>query len=360
MIRSSGRTARGDFLGPFFMMNAFLDYDLPPELIAQQPAAERDASRLMVLNRAGRVIAHRVFHDLPELLKPGDLLVLNDTRVLPARLIGHREKTGGKWEGLFLRETAEGLWELLAQTNGKPAEGEAFLVEPGPLRLILRGRVDGHWLMAPEPSGPASTLLAAHGLIPLPPYIRKGRGAEDDRIRYQTIYARSDGSIAAPTAGLHFTPSLLERLKEHGVGLARVTLHVGLGTFEPVRTDDPTKHVMHHEWAEVPLEAVEAIETCKKNGGRVIAVGTTSTRALESAAQNGGLRAWLGATNLFIYPPYSFKVVDGLITNFHLPKTTLLMLAGAFAGVDFLREAYQTAVQTEYRFYSYGDAMLIV
>jgi S-adenosylmethionine:tRNA ribosyltransferase-isomerase len=337
-----------------------MHYDLPPQLIAQQPAAERDASRLMVLQRADGTIAHRIFRDLPELLKPGDLLVLNDTRVLPARLIGQREKTGGKWEALFLRETQEGLWELLAQTKGKPAEGEAFLVEPRPLRLTLRGKAGGHWLMSPEPMGSASELLSAHGRIPLPPYIRKGREAEEDRVRYQTVYARTDGSVAAPTAGLHFTPSLIERLKERGIGLARVTLHVGLGTFEPMRTDDPTKHVMHQEWSEVPAETVQAIETCKRNGGRVIAVGTTSTRALESAAQNGELRSRTGETKLFIYAPYKFKVVDGLITNFHLPGTTLLLLAGAFAGTDLLRQAYQTAVRMEYRFYSYGDAMLII
>jgi len=337
-----------------------MHYDLPPQLIAQQPAAERDASRLMVLYRADGTISHRIFRDLSELLNSGDLLVLNDTRVLPARLVGQREKTGGKWEGLFLRETPEGLWELLAQTKGKPAIGEVFLVETGPLRLILRGKERGHWLMAPDPRGAASELLSAHGKIPLPLYIRKGRGAEEDRLRYQTVYARSDGSVAAPTAGLHFTRSLLERLEERGIGLARVTLHVGLGTFEPMRTDDPTKHVMHQEWSEVTAETVRAIETCKRNGGRVIAVGTTSTRALESAAQNGGLQSRMGETNLFIYPPYEFKVVDGLITNFHLPKTTLLLLAGAFAGPDLLRQAYQTAVRLEYRFYSYGDAMLII
>jgi S-adenosylmethionine:tRNA ribosyltransferase-isomerase len=336
------------------------DYELPPHLIAQQPAAERDSSRLMVLHRDGRTIAHRIFRDLPELLKPGDLLVLNDTRVLQARLIGHREKTGGKWEGLFLRETPEGLWELLAQTKGKPADGEGFLVEPGPLRLILHGKTGGHWLMAPEPHGSATDLLTAYGRIPLPPYIRKGHGAEEDRVRYQTVYARTDGSIAAPTAGLHFTPPLLQALEQRGIGTARVTLHVGLGTFAPVRAPDLAKHVMHHEWAEVSAQTVQAIELCRRNGGRVVAVGTTSTRSLESAAQNGDLRTWSGQTNLFIYPPYRFRVIDGLITNFHLPGTTLLLLAGAFAGIDFLREAYRAAVRMEYRFYSYGDAMLIV
>ena len=341
------------------MINSLFDYELPPHLIAQHPASQRDAARLMVLQRARGEIAHRVFRDLPNLLDPGDLLVLNDTRVLPARLIGHREKTGGKWEGLFLRETPEGLWELLAQTKGKPEMGEAFVVEPGPLGLTLRGRSEGHWLMAPDPPGPVADLLAKHGQIPLPPYIRKGRGDDEDRVRYQTVYARADGSVAAPTAGLHFTPEVFERLRERGIGWTHVTLHVGLGTFEPIRAE-PAKHVMHHEWAEVPETTVEAIRKCKARGNRVVAVGTTATRALESAANQGELRAWQGETNLFIQPPYSFKVIDGMITNFHLPRTTLLLLVGALAGMELLQRAYATAVAMEYRFYSYGDAMLLL
>jgi S-adenosylmethionine:tRNA ribosyltransferase-isomerase len=341
-------------------MNLLFDYELPPHLIAQQPATPRDAARLMVLRRSTGEMRHRVFRDLPDLLEPGDLLVLNDTRVLPARLIGRREKTGGQWEGLFLRETETGLWEMLAQTKGKPIEGEAFLVEPGPLRLILRGKTEGHWLMEPAPSGPAADLLARHGQMPLPPYIRKGRAVETDRERYQTVYARADGSIAAPTAGLHFTPDLFDRLRERGISWTSVTLHVGLGTFEPIRCTDPARHVMHHEWAEVPAETVQAIQKCKARGGRIIGSGTTATRALESAAREGELRPWRGETNLFIHPPYTFKVVDGLVTNFHLPRTTLLLLVGALAGMEFLRCAYETAVAMEYRFYSYGDAMLII
>ena len=341
------------------MMNSHFDYELPPHLIAQQPTAQRDAARLMVLQRSAGEIAHRVFRDLPDLLNPGDLLVLNDTRVLPARLIGHREKTGGKWEGLFLRETPEGFWELLTQTKGKPEIGEAFVTEPGKLRLILRGRVDGHWLMLPDPTVPAEELLTKHGQIPLPPYIRKGRAGEEDRVRYQTVYARADGSVAAPTAGLHFTPELFERLRERGIAWIYVTLHVGLGTFEPIR-DEVAKHVMHHEWAVVPETTVEVIRECKARGKRVVGVGTTATRALESAAKDGDLRAWQGETNLFIQPPYSFKVIDGLITNFHLPRTTLLLLVGACAGIELLQRAYTTAVAMEYRFYSYGDAMLIL
>jgi S-adenosylmethionine:tRNA ribosyltransferase-isomerase len=341
-------------------MNLLFNYELPARLIAQQPAAERDASRLMTLQRTTGKIGHRRFRDLTDLLRPGDLLVLNDSRVLPARLIGKRAQTGGQWEGLFLRELPDETWELLAQTKGKPVVGETFLVERGPLRLTLSGKSDGHWLMAPSPAEPAADLLRKHGRIPLPPYIRKGRAESTDRERYQTVYARSDGSVAAPTAGLHFTEAIFAGLRQRGVGMAYVTLHVGLGTFEPIRGDDPARHVMHHEWADVPASTVDAIRECTARGGRVISVGTTATRALESAAAAGELRPWRGETNLFIHEPYAFKVVDGLITNFHLPRTTLLMLVGAFAGTELLRRAYEIAVAMEYRFFSYGDAMLIV
>ena len=343
------------------MSAELFDYDLPPHLIAQEPLAERDRSRLLVVRRATGELAHHVFRDLPEPLRPGDLLVLNDTRVLHARLVGRRERTGGRWEGLFLRETPEGLWELLAQTRGYVTEGEAVAVEPGPLRLVLRGRTpDRHWLVEPQPGGPAAELLARHGNVPLPPYIRKGRAGDADRERYQTVYASAPGSVAAPTAGLHFTPALFERLRAAGVGEARVTLHVGLGTFEPIRTDDPAAHVMHREWCSVPAETVETIRACKDRGGRVVAVGTTACRSLESAARGGELVPWAGETDLFIYPPYRFRVVDALITNFHLPRTTLLLLVGAFAGMDLLKRAYETAVREGYRFYSYGDAMLVL
>ena len=341
-------------------MASIFDYELPPRLIAQQPAAERDAARLMVLNRARGAIAHHFFRDLPDLLNANDLLVLNDTRVLPARLIGHRDKTGGNWEGLFLGESEGGLWEMLCQTKGKPEIGEGFSVNSGTLRMVLRGKLDGHWLMEPQPQGSPADLLTRFGHMPLPPYIRKGKDEPSDRDRYQTVYARSDGSVAAPTAGLHFTPAVFDRLRERGVQWTHVTLHVGLGTFEPIRAENPTKHVMHHEWADVPAAAVEAIQECKARGGRVISVGTTATRALESAAKDGLLKPWSGRTNLFIHPPYDFRVIDGLITNFHLPRTTLLLLVGAFAGTEFLQRAYATAIAMEYRFFSYGDAMLIL
>jgi S-adenosylmethionine:tRNA ribosyltransferase-isomerase len=336
-----------------------LDYELPPHLIAQEPAAERDTARLLVVDRATGALGHHQFRDLPELLFPGDLLVLNDTRVLPARLVGRRERTGGKWEGLFLRQTADGLWELLAQTRGHPMPGEVIVIEPGPLRLTLRGRTNGHWLAEPDPPGSPAELLAKSGRVPLPPYIRKGQAGPADRERYQTVYARSDGSVAAPTAGLHFTPAVLDRLRARGVETATVTLHVSLGTFKPMKSDDPAGHRMHAEYAEVPVGTVGAAVQCKKRGGRVIAMGTTATRALESAARDGELRPWTGETDLFIYPPYRFRVVDGLITNFHLPRTTLLLLVAAFAGPDLVRAAYTEAIRREYRFYSYGDAMLV-
>jgi S-adenosylmethionine:tRNA ribosyltransferase-isomerase len=340
--------------------NGYLDYELPPHLIAQEPAPDRDAARLLVANRSTGQLTHHHFRDLPDLLTPGDLLVLNDTRVLPARLVGRRERTGGKWEGLFLRQTADGLWELLAQTRGHPATGEVIVIEPGPLRLTLRGRTGGHWLAEPDRAGSPVQLLATSGRVPLPPYIRKGEAKESDRDRYQTVYARTDGSVAAPTAGLHFTRPLLDRLRARGLDWTYVTLHVGLGTFEPIKTEDPRQHRMHAEWGEVSAATVTAIRECKARGDRVIAVGTTATRALESAAANGELRPWTGETNLFIHPPYQFRALDGLITNFHLPRTTLLMLVAAFAGSDLLKAAYAEAIRVEYRFFSYGDAMFVI
>jgi S-adenosylmethionine:tRNA ribosyltransferase-isomerase len=342
------------------MSGDFLDYELPPHLIAQEPAPQRDAARLLVIDRTARTITHRTIRDLPSLLNPGDLVVLNNTRVLPARMIGRREKTGGQWEGLFLRETAEGYWEMLAQTRGKPEMGETISIEPGPLRLVLVGRREGHWLAEPIPRGTPADLLRTSGRIPLPPYIRKGKASEADLERYQTVFAQSDGSVAAPTAGLHFTPELLHHLQSRRISRAEVTLHVGLGTFEPIKTADPHQHIMHSEWGEVPSETVEAVQACKARGGRVVSIGTTATRALESAARTGHLQPWQGETDIFIHPPYRFRAVDCLLTNFHLPRTTLLLLVAALTGEDLIRRAYQEAIEHEYRFYSYGDAMLIV
>ncbi|QEL17362.1 tRNA preQ1(34) S-adenosylmethionine ribosyltransferase-isomerase QueA [Limnoglobus roseus] len=337
----------------------FFDYDLPERLIAQEPTARRDDARLLVVRRGTQALEHRHVRDLPQLLRAGDRLVLNDTRVLPARLIGERANTGGKWEGLFLRDR-DGEWELMAKTRGYPKLGERIVTDTG-LSLTLIGRTsDKHWLMRPDATGSALELLQKFGQIPLPPYIRKGRAGEPDAERYQTVYARAAGSVAAPTAGLHFTPELFAALSQAGVGRASVTLHVGLGTFAPIKSDDPTQHEMHSEWCEVPATTVEAIRQTKAAGGRVIAVGTTTARTLESAALPGELQAFIGETNIFIHPPFAFRVLDGLLTNFHLPRTTLLLLVQALAGSELLQRAYEEAIREEYRFYSYGDAMLVL
>jgi S-adenosylmethionine:tRNA ribosyltransferase-isomerase len=343
------------------LLNGFFDYELPTRLIAQEPCAARDEARLLVLDRTGAAFRHRIFHDLPELLAPGDLFILNDTKVMPARLLGRRARTGGKWEGLFLRQLPDGHWELLCQTRGRLAPGDTVVLEPGGLQLQLLSRTPlGYWLARPNQDGPAFDLLESMGHVPLPPYIRKGQAIPGDRARYQTVYARRPGAVAAPTAGLHFTPRLFDRLKERGIDWAFLTLHVGLGTFQPVRTTDVKQHHMHREWGELPSNTAEAIRRCRQRGRRVLAVGTTSVRVLETVAASGQIRPWSGETDLFIYPPYSFRAVDGMVTNFHLPKTSLLLLVSAFAGADLVRRAYEAAIEKEYRFYSYGDAMLIL
>jgi S-adenosylmethionine:tRNA ribosyltransferase-isomerase len=314
----------------------------------------------MVVRRDTGLIEHRHVRNLPELLTANDLLVLNDTKVLPARLRGNRGDTGGKWEGLFLRTTSDGYWEILSQTRGRLREGDDVVVEDGPLRLRCIRKQNGHWLVAPNQPGTAEELLGRFGHVPLPPYIRKGYDHSPDRERYQTVFAEKAGAVAAPTAGLHFTPELLERLTAVGVRRTHVTLHVGTGTFQPIQVEDITKHEMHFEWAELSADTVKAIQECRTQRGRVVAVGTTSVRTLESVAATGPLRPWSGETNLFIYPPYEFKVVNSLLTNFHLPKSSLLVLVSAFAGIELIREAYRLAIAERYRFYSYGDAMLIL
>jgi S-adenosylmethionine:tRNA ribosyltransferase-isomerase len=351
---------------------ADFDYDLPKHLIAQRPCPERDSARLMVVRRATQEIAHHQVRDLPHLLQAGDLLVLNDTRVLPARLYGRRERTGGKWEGLFLHHTAEGLWELLSQTRGRLAEGERIriprpdLLEAGlggedSLHIVLVSKTaEGHWLAKPDQPGPPEKLLQDYGHTPLPPYIRKGQDEPGDRERYQTVYAARPGAVAAPTAGLHFTPELLRQLGQRGVEQAYVTLHVGIGTFQPMQAENVAAHRMHREWGELSAPTAEMIRRCRSRGGRVAAVGTTSVRVLETAATAGPIQTWSGETDLFLYPPYQFRAVDVLLTNFHLPRSTLLVLVSAFAGVELVRRAYQAAVAEGYRFYSYGDAMLIL
>jgi S-adenosylmethionine:tRNA ribosyltransferase-isomerase len=342
------------------MPDLFFDYQLPPHLIASAPAAERDQSRLLVVDRGAGSLRHLRFADLPELLRAGDLLILNDTKVLPARLYGRRANTGGKWEGLFLSESSPGVWELMCQTRGWLTPGEKVIVEGEELVLeVVANAGPGRWLMRPKTPGTPGDLLDRFGHVPLPPYIRGGKDEAKDRERYQTVYAERPGAVAAPTAGLHFTPGLFDRLHKLGVQKAFVTLHVGLGTFQPVKTADPADHVMHREAGELPEATVHAMAACRARGGRIVPVGTTSVRVLETAAlQAGG--TWSGMTDLYIRPPFRFQSIDALITNFHLPKSTLLLLVQAFAGTDLLRRAYEEAIRCQYRFYSYGDAMLIL
>jgi S-adenosylmethionine:tRNA ribosyltransferase-isomerase len=349
------------------------DYHLPEELIAQEPSPRRDQARLLVVDRRAKSFTHRHVYDLPELLRPGDLLVFNNSRVIPARLYGERATTGGKWEGLYLRTIPDpqgtgDVWELLAHTRGYIRAGE--LVElldrdgnPSPFMLQITGRTDDkHLLVRPVPDLPPVEFLEQVGHIPIPPYIRKGVDHVEDRERYQTVYAQEAGSVAAPTAGLHFTPELLEQLKQRGVETAQVTLHVGYGTFQPVKVENLAEHRMHEEWARVPEETVQAINACRSRDGRVVAVGTTTARALEAAVQahpSHELQPWVGQASLFIRPPYTFRTFDTLLTNFHLPRSTLLMLVSAFAGRELTLAAYAQAVRQKYRFFSYGDAMLI-
>jgi S-adenosylmethionine:tRNA ribosyltransferase-isomerase len=335
----------------------FLDYYLPTELIAQRPVEPRDRARLLVVRRTSDTIEYRHVSDLPELLEAGDLVVVNDTRVLPARLLGQRERTGGRWEGLYLGSTEDGCWSMLCQTKGTLIVGERIVVEPRPLILTLISRPTGQpWIFRPEALGSTVELLERHGQVPLPPYIRKGRGDDADKSQYQTVFADRPGSVAAPTAGLHFTSELFARLQDRGINRAAVTLHVGLGTFQPLNDGDPDKHIMHKEWYTIPEATAAAIIETKQRGRRVIAIGTTTARTLES----GAITARTGETALFIHEPYTFRAVDVLMTNFHLPRTTLLLLVGAFAGESLIRRAYETAVAERYRFFSYGDAMLIL
>lgn len=340
------------------------DYDLPRELIAQRPAVKRSDARLMVIDRASGGIEHRHVRDLPELLRPHDCLVMNDSRVVPARLIGKRTLTGGGWEGLFLSVDDAGTWRLLAKTRGKLAPGETvtLLSRLGAedLRLeMLEKRPGGVWLARPEEPAEAFALLDRLGRLPLPHYIRGGEMIEEDWKRYQTVYARRPGSAAAPTAGLHFTDELLARLVDMGVMPVRVTLHVGLDTFRPISGATLAEHQMHSERGEIDAAAVADIARCRRQGGRVIAVGTTSVRILETAAAASELQPWAGDTRLFIRPPYQFKAVGALLTNFHLPRTSLLVLARVFGGDELIARAYQEAIRERYRFFSYGDAMIV-
>lgn len=341
------------------------DYDLPSGLIAQQPLANRADARLMVVQRASGKITHRYVRDLPEILTPGDCLVVNDTRVMPARLLGRRALTGGRWEGLVLGINEAGHLKLLARTRGKIRPGEEVRLidaqgrEQGGLHLLAK-QTDGIWLARPHGDEDWFQLLARVGHTPLPCYIRHGVAAPGDALRYQTVYARVPGSAAAPTAGLHFTRELLERLRHRGVAQAAVTLHVGLDTFRPVKTQNIEQHKMHNEWGCLDAAAATTINRARATGGRMIAVGTTTVRVLETAVTANEVRAWSGQTSLFIVGDYRFRAVDVLMTNFHLPRSTLLMLVRAFGGDELIRRAYELAIAEDYRFYSYGDAMLIL
>ena len=335
------------------------DYYLPEELIAQDPLEDRSSSRLMVLDKDTGEVKHKVFSDILEYLNPGDCLVTNNTKVIPARLFGVKEGTMAKIEILLLKRRENDIWETLVKPGKKAKPGTKIIFGDG----LLVGEVidvveEGNRLIQFSYEGIFEEILDQLGQMPLPPYITHQL---KDKNRYQTVYAKYDGSAAAPTAGLHFTKELLEKVKEKGINIAEVTLHVGLGTFRPVKVENVLEHHMHSEFYMVSKEAAEIINSTKKNGGRVISVGTTSTRTLESAAdENGMLKECSGWTEIFIYPGYNFKVIDCLITNFHLPQSTLVMLVSALAGRENVLNAYEKAVEEKYRFFSFGDAMFII
>ncbi|MCE2717558.1 MAG: tRNA preQ1(34) S-adenosylmethionine ribosyltransferase-isomerase QueA [Dolichospermum sp.] len=346
------------------------DYELPLRLIAQNPAVPRDSSRLLVVNSLKNPhsipVSHHIFRDLPELLQPGDLLVMNNTKVIPARLYGCKS-TGAEIEVLLLEERRHNCWLALVKPGKRFKIGSEIIFTAGgeENQQILRATVvesdpqTGGRLLQFDlpPEVPLVQVLGKFGEIPLPPYITASTAANE---QYQTVYAQEEGAIAAPTAGLHFTPELLEKLRVCGINQAFITLHVGVGTFRPVEVEDVTTHAMHEEWIEVSADTVEQIRATQAAGGRIIAVGTTVVRALEGAAQLGDLQPFMGKTNLFIYPGYKWQVVEGLITNFHLPRSSLLMLVSALIGREMLLDIYQKAIASEYRFYSFGDAMVIL
>ncbi len=334
-------------------------YDLPEELIAQTPAEPRDSSRLLVYDREKKEIFHRHFYDIGDYLVKGDLLVINNTRVLPARIYGNKEKSGGRIEFLLLKRLDLTHWEVILKPGRIARPGSVFLFGGGRLKAEVESVGEGGTRTVRFCyDGVFEDILSEIGEMPLPPYIKSKL---DDKERYNTVYSKVNGSAAAPTAGLHFTPELMRKLKEKGVDFAEVLLHVGLGTFRPVKTDDVASHHMHSEFFSVDKGAADKINEAKRQGRRVIAVGTTSVRVLESASNEDGSVKWgSGNTDIFIYPPYRFKVVDGLITNFHLPESTLIMLVSAFCSREEILEVYKTAVAERYRFFSFGDAMLMV
>ncbi len=341
------------------------DYELPAELIAQQPLRRRSDARLLLVDRARQSLDHYHVRDLPELLDPRDALVLNDTRVIPARLVGYRTRTGGRWSGLFLAAAADGTWQLMSKTRGKLQAGEEVTLldrvgVDGPQLTMLANLGEGLWAARPDTAEAPLELLERVGRVPLPPYIRGGEMRVEDVEQYQTVYAEQPGAVAAPTAGLHLTRTLLDQLAGQGVAVCRVTLHVGHGTFRPISAERLADHHLHAEGGRITAETAEALNARRRLGGRIVAVGSTSLRLLETAARDGRLQGWSGETELFIRPPYRFQATDALLTNFHLPKSSLLVLVRTFGGDQLLRRAYQAAIDERYRFYSYGDAMLIV
>jgi S-adenosylmethionine:tRNA ribosyltransferase-isomerase len=355
----------------------WFDYDLPRELVAQEPLRRRVDARLMVVDRRQQEIEHHHVRDLPHLLLSGDRLVLNDTKVIPAQLAGKRLQTGGRWQGLYLEAMPDGNWRILCKTRGHLNPGDAIsLVDregrPGAKLWLIEKLEDGQWLAHPESELPTDELLAKLGRVPLPPYIRGGNMVDADVENYQTVFARRPGAIAAPTAGLHFTGELLRSLEAQGVASSSITLHVGLGTFRPIDAESVDAHRMHSEWGELTAATAAELNSTRAAGGRLIAVGTTVTRVLETAVRSDAAVAklsppakyaippWQGRTDLFIRPPFKFRAIDALLTNFHFPRTTLLILVQTFGGRELVAEAYRQAIREEYRFYSYGDAMLIV
>ena len=344
------------------MKRADFAFDLPEELIAQQPLPERSASRLLEVDGQSGEITHRVFTDLPALLAPGDLLIFNNTRVLPARLYAQKQ-TGGKAEILIERLLGDGGALAHVRASKSPREGMLLIITSEPesdlseLAVRVIGREGALYRLAPE-SGSIKEMMRRFGHMPLPPYIERSDTPED-RDRYQTVFGRRDGAVAAPTAGLHFDQPLLDTLKLAGIAISEVTLHVGAGTFQPMRADNIEEHIMHSEYVEVDQACCDAIARCKRQGGRVVAIGTTAVRSLETAARDGIPEPYSGDTDIFLYPGCKFNVVDAMVTNFHLPESTLIMLVSAFSGMDNIKSAYASAIENRYRFFSYGDAMFL-
>ena len=336
------------------------DYTLPAGLIAQEPAARRDQSRLMVLSAGTDSLCHRKFSDLPEFLDSNDLLVVNDTKVFPARLIGKKERSGGEVELFLLRSRKNGTWEALSRPARRLKKGTVVIFGDGLIRAeILEKGEKGRVQINLESEIPLKDAIDKAGKTPLPPYIKR-EPVENDRERYQTVYAKERGSVAAPTAGLHFSPGVLNKLASSGIARASVTLHVGLGTFRPLSDEEAHQSRLHSEYCIVPASTVRMVKACREKGGRVFTVGTTTARALETASAQGEISPFEGWTDIFIKPPYSFRSVDCLLTNFHLPRSSLLLLVCAFAGKERILTAYSEAVKERYRFYSYGDAMLLI